>query len=486
MALRTGLLSFEIKSFEGLEYDPNLDHEFGHSAPGPGESIQPVIEKVFRQIKKCVAQTISSQFNFGQLFLQNVNNFMHVASAVIEAEVSHADGTCGQTATMLTCKFYRLELPPNSYKISLELEEMPSSAASANELHSYGRVEAHEAGLENDKLILLAQLLDEHFQLDKQIECLPMLRRGRTDKPHFLTTSDERVVEHDFDRLLFHQQSEYQDVKVVSSPSLGNTLLLDNLQNLAENDLEIYTHTLMQKGKIDYFNKKILILGGGDGALLHELLKEQPKYVTMIEIDPVVIEACREHMRPFGESLCSLVGGNYMVHVGDCLEILQRCYDEDKQFDYIFNDLADIPVGKREECHIAFQPNLVQKDSLWAHIEAVFSLALDCLERNGRYMTHTTGRGNTEALVAFEKFLKKSRQPVKYETRQAYVPSFMETWVFYTIRKDFSRFTRPSHYALASRDSKQLNRYMGYGTTAANYRDDDDDDDDSNDEDGPE
>lgn len=40
----------------------------------------------------------------------------------------------------------------------------------------------------------------------------------------------------------------------------------------------------MCRGTEDYKGKEILILGGGDGALLNELRKEQPKHVTMIEV----------------------------------------------------------------------------------------------------------------------------------------------------------------------------------------------------------
>lgn len=40
----------------------------------------------------------------------------------------------------------------------------------------------------------------------------------------------------------------------------------------------------MQRGKIDYTDKDVLILGAGDGALLCELLKENPKMVTMVEV----------------------------------------------------------------------------------------------------------------------------------------------------------------------------------------------------------
>jgi spermine synthase len=53
--------------------------------------------------------------------------------------------------------------------------------------------------------------------------------------------------------------------------------------DMSESDL-IYTETLMQRGKENYEGKEIVILGGGDGALLWELLKEKPKFVYMLEV----------------------------------------------------------------------------------------------------------------------------------------------------------------------------------------------------------
>lgn len=53
--------------------------------------------------------------------------------------------------------------------------------------------------------------------------------------------------------------------------------------DLAESDIA-YTEGLIRRGKIDFSGKDVLILGAGDGALLHELLKENPRMVTMIEV----------------------------------------------------------------------------------------------------------------------------------------------------------------------------------------------------------
>lgn len=54
--------------------------------------------------------------------------------------------------------------------------------------------------------------------------------------------------------------------------------------------------------------------GGGDGALLYELLKEQPKEVIMVEIDETVMSACSKYMRSAcGNVLDKLEGPNYKV-----------------------------------------------------------------------------------------------------------------------------------------------------------------------------
>lgn len=70
----------------------------------------------------------------------------------------------------------------------------------------------------------------------------------------------------------------------------------------------------MQRGLRDYAGKDICILGGGDGALLYELLKENPKYVSMLEIDEMVMQACNVHMKSIcGDVLETRKGVNYDV-----------------------------------------------------------------------------------------------------------------------------------------------------------------------------
>ena len=53
--------------------------------------------------------------------------------------------------------------------------------------------------------------------------------------------------------------------------------------DLAESDLA-YTKAILGNGREDYNGKTVLVLGGGDGGILNELLKCSPEHVTMVEV----------------------------------------------------------------------------------------------------------------------------------------------------------------------------------------------------------
>lgn len=62
---------------------------------------------------------------------------------------------------------------------------------------------------------------------------------------------------------------------------------LNYFADLAESDLA-YTQAIMGSGKEDYAGKEVLILGGGDGGILAEVVKQKPKMITMVEISFIV------------------------------------------------------------------------------------------------------------------------------------------------------------------------------------------------------
>lgn len=212
------------------------------------------------------------------------------------------------------------------------------------------------------------------------IEKIPALKRG-CPVFNYYVSSDDRVLEYDFQKTLFDRRSKFQHIKIMESKTFGNALFLDDLQNLAEKDLP-YTHGLMNYGKVNYKDKDILILGGGDGGLLHELLKEEPKFVTMIDIDDAVVEGCKKYLRgACGSVLDTLKTDKYEIIIDDCLPNLEHFLRDGRKFDVIFNDLTDIPIHGDEDAS--------SKD-IWALIKKILNLSLPCLCKNGKYMNHVS------------------------------------------------------------------------------------------------
>ncbi|XP_062341522.1 spermine synthase isoform X2 [Osmerus eperlanus] len=153
----------------------------------------------------------------------------------------------------------------------------------------------------------LKSLLDGNI---RRIKRLPALTRGAV-VDRYWPTADGRLVEYDIDRVVYDEDSAYQNIKIMHSQQFGNILILNGDVNLAESDLP-YTQAIIGGGRENYTGKEVLILGGGDGGILAEVLKLKPKMITMLEIDQMVIDGCRTHMRKTcGSVLDNLKGDSY-------------------------------------------------------------------------------------------------------------------------------------------------------------------------------
>jgi len=253
----------------------------------------------------------------------------------------------------------------------------------------------------------------------------------------FWSFSDDRIVEYDF-KPVFQTKSRYQVVTVAETKDHGRVLLLDGQVNLAESDTLAYTHRLMglPENLPLYSDAKVLILGGGDGALLKELLElpppHSPAYVTLVDLDPAVVEACVKHMPSVcGPYLKQKNDKRHRVVIGDAVQFLESAAKSGEAFDVIFGDLTDVPVGA---------------DSLWSLLHTLLSSALRVLRPDcGRFLAHCNGASASAALARFEEALKELRvekagdidkpqsRRVDVKRRDSFVPSFMERWVFYEL-----------------------------------------------------
>ena len=97
---------------------------------------------------------------------------------------------------------------------------------------------------------------------------------------------------------LYSKESDFQKIDVVNTEHLGKVLFNDGLLMTSERDEFVYHEMITHVPMSAHLNpKKVLIIGGGDGGTAREVLKyESVEKVVMVEIDPCVIEACKEHL----------------------------------------------------------------------------------------------------------------------------------------------------------------------------------------------
>lgn len=101
------------------------------------------------------------------------------------------------------------------------------------------------------------------------------------------------------DRVLARTRTDFQDILLFENPVYGRVLALDGVVQTTEADEFIYHEMLVHVPLLAHgAARRVLIVGGGDGGALEEVLKHPDvAAVTMVEIDPGVVAFCREHLR---------------------------------------------------------------------------------------------------------------------------------------------------------------------------------------------
>jgi spermidine synthase len=106
----------------------------------------------------------------------------------------------------------------------------------------------------------------------------------------------------EIERVVHRERTAYQDLIIFESADFGRVLVLDGIVQVTERDEFIYhemlSHVpLMAHGQV----RNVLIIGGGDGGTLREVLKHPDvETVTMVELDPAVVASCKAHMPAVG------------------------------------------------------------------------------------------------------------------------------------------------------------------------------------------
>ncbi|KAI0704764.1 saccharopine dehydrogenase [Earliella scabrosa] len=182
-------------------------------------------------------------------------------------------------------------------------------------------------------------------------------------------------------KILHVEKSLYQDVLVFESETYGNVLVLDGVIQCTERDEFSYQEMIAHIPLASHPNpKKVLVIGGGDGGVVREVLKHDTvQEVVLCDIDEAVIRVSKTYL-PHMSSLLS--DPRVTVFVGDGFKFLA---DNTSTYDVIITDSSD-PVGPAaslfqkpyfELLRDALTPGghiSTQGECLWIHLSLIQDL----------------------------------------------------------------------------------------------------------------
>jgi spermidine synthase len=143
---------------------------------------------------------------------------------------------------------------------------------------------------------------------------------------------------HAIEEAYFAGRTPFQSVAVLRTPVFGKLLVLDGDTQSSQADEKIYHETLVHPALAAIDDRSdILILGGGEGATLREVLRHPSvRRCTMVDIDGEVVELCKRYLPEW--SAGAFEDPRARVLIGDALRFLA---DDKDRYGAIVSDLTE-------------------------------------------------------------------------------------------------------------------------------------------------
>jgi spermidine synthase len=150
--------------------------------------------------------------------------------------------------------------------------------------------------------------------------------------------SPTEMHHHALEETYYAGRTEFQSVAVVRSATFGKMLILDGDTQSSQGDERIYHETLVHPALAAADERDhVLILGGGEGATLREVLRcPDVRTCTMVDIDGEVVELSKRYLAEWGADAWNDARAN--VIIGDALKFLRESREK---FGVVISDLTE-------------------------------------------------------------------------------------------------------------------------------------------------
>lgn len=133
-------------------------------------------------------------------------------------------------------------------------------------------------------------------------------------------------------------KTDFQQIDIYDTECFGKILTLDGHVQLSSLDDSAYHEALVHIPLLNVSEpKRALVVGGGDGGVLRELVKHPGLKIDMVEIDSGVVEAAQEFLPELSDG--AFANPNVNLHIGDAFPFLKAV--QPNTYDFIIMDITD-------------------------------------------------------------------------------------------------------------------------------------------------
>ena len=133
------------------------------------------------------------------------------------------------------------------------------------------------------------------------------------------------------------EKTQYQELLIADTYEYGRAMMLDGAFQLTEKDEFCYSEMMAHVPLCAHKSpEKVLIIGGGDGAIMREVLKHDcVKKCTLIDIDSRVVECSKKYL-PFAGCSFSDSRADFK-----CMDAMKFIRETSEKFDVVIIDSTD-------------------------------------------------------------------------------------------------------------------------------------------------
>ncbi len=238
---------------------------------------------------------------------------------------------------------------------------------------------------------------------------------------------------------IVEKRTKFQTALIADTYSFGRCLILDGEVQSAEADEYIYHEALVHPAMLTHPHpEKVLIMGGGEGATLREVLKHKSvKEVFMLDIDGEVVDFCKKYLYSWHKG--SFSDSRAKIIVGDAKKYI---IETKEKFDVIISDLP-CPIKKGPACLL--------------YTKEFYKIVAGKLKAKGIFVIQSGSMSSTQIeLCSLIYSTVKKVFPVRKIYSQ-FIPSFDVPWAFIIV----TRKNDPEKISMIEIDKRIKNRIKG-------------------------